>query len=830
MAEDENRDRTEEGQEQSAPAPTEGQQPESLPEPPEEPGEVQERQRREEAAEAVEEAPQDEQTEGVEAAVEEGSAEQEEAEPAEGEGPVDEGLVPPEVAGVRVPLLGTLPMWAVVAALGLSAGVLILVFLAALSFWYPAGPVPVAEEARAAALAALLEAEESKLRQEIARMDYGELIDSGQECSAAGDHLRASRLYEEAAGRKAPDERAALFARCKLASALACTDDTERALMLCESLRSVSRPGDELWKHALIQSIGILARKEQWGEFFRQVCLLRANSARYSDEAAVNRWLAYCRAMARARMAMRRCEREGPLYGAEPPALGRAACKCRPLMTEDIAVGTATYDQGVLQVDYAGGELTLTVEAVPLDRVLAAVAEQTGLEFQTQDLPSYRVTASLVAGVPEHAIEMVLGSVGLEATEEGPGLAVHPLDPEKWTDQRAIDCALWSLQEFLMLYPESANVPEAYYALARLYVAQGQADTALRQLKILDNEFSGTIWNLHGRYLAGRVCAEAGDWARAERELLGVVDSPLAHGQKRAAFYWLAESQKALQKYGDAAACYRRALDREGKDPRTAHILYNIAYCTEKDGAPLAQCEERYMEVRTRYPRSEYAPLADFRLARMALEAGDHRKAAMRYEFYLGNWPVDDQAGRDACRDLMLCYVQNGQYAHAVLLGEVMWSTFADAPQCAEVLPALLNACRSVDLSEMGLSFLDLHLEGVQDPALRQALQLERAGLLADVDRSEAADALLHQLESEVSDPLLRNKLRLQKARSLLAASRFSEAIELCRQVALECSDQSVCAEALELLGRHYESEKRFDMAALVYSGQCPAPEEGTTE
>jgi len=361
-------------------------------------------------------------------------------------------------------------------------------------------------------------------------------------------------------------------------------------------------------------------------------------------------------------------------------------------------------------------------------------------------------------------------------------------------------------------------------------VAQEQVETALRQLEILDDEFSSTAWNVYGRYLAGRACAEAGDWARAERELLGVVDSPLDHGQRRAAFYWLAESQKALQKYADAAACYRRALAPEGKDLRTAHILYNIAYCTEKAGAPLAQSEERYMEVRTRYPRSAYAPLADFRLARMALEAGDHRKAAMRYEFYLGNWPIHDQAGRDACRDLMVCYVQNGQHAHAVLLGEVMWSTFADAPQCAEVLPALLTACRSVDLSEMALGFLDLHLESVQEPALRQALHLERAGLLVDVDLCEAADALLRQLESEVSDPLLLNKLRLQKARNLLAGSQFSKATELCRRVALECNDQSVCAEALELLGRHYESEKRFDMAALVYSGQCPAPEEGATE
>jgi len=202
----------------------------------------------------------------------------------------------------------------------------------------------------------------------------------------------------------------------------------------------------------------------------------------------------------------------------------------------------------------------------------------------------------------------------------------------------------------------------------------------------------------------------------------------------------------------------------------------------------------------------------------------------MRYEFYLGSWPIRDEAGRNACRDLMLCYLHDAQYAHAVVLGEVMLSAFPEATQCAEVLPALLTACRSVGLSGMGLGFLDRHLECVQDPAVRRGLQLERARLLAEVDGREASDALLGQLEGEASDPLLLNKVRLQKARNLLAGSQTSEAAELCRRVALESDDQDVRAEALELLGQYYENEKRFDMAALVYSGQCPADAEGTAQ
>lgn len=740
-------------------------------------------------------------------------------------------LVPPERGGVQLPFVGEVSFRMLVTVLGLVVVALIGGLVTALTLRPAAAPVPVVQEgAVAGEPGRLLGTEETALLQAMSQLGYEKLVEKGDEWVAEGDYARAVRFYREATRREQAGESNILLARYKLARALAPVGDHEEALRLCEALRSVSRPGDQLWKHTLIAFISILGERERWGELFRQVCLLRANSARYSDEAAVNGWLAYLRAMAWLRIFLARSGQAARLYGMEVPAFGRAPSRCRPLMAEHIAIAPGKYGDGTLRADFATGELRLVAEGAPLGRVLSAVADATGIRVRCDETAHYRVTASLVVAVPEHAVEILLGSVGLEARKEGQELVARPLDLQLWSDDDTLKMTRWGLQEFLMLYPESADVPEAYYALAHIYMTQGHTETALRQLEILSAEFPRSIWNVYGHYVAGRACAELEDWERAERELLSVVDSPLDHPLKQPGFLWTARSQVALQKYDDAAACFRRALGSRADDPLAPEILYNIAFCMEKASAPLLQVEERYTEVRTRYPETEYAHLADYRLARMAMEAGDYGKAAYRYEFYLTNWPIEGVSGREACRDLITCYMRNGEYTRAVLLAEVMWSTFGHVREYWQALPSLLKACRNADLQDIGVEFVDRSLEAVQAPTRRWELVIHKARFLVDLGRYEEADTLLAQLEGGVSEEALLHRARLQRARILMASAKALQAVELCRHIVVRCADQEVRAEALKLIGRFYEDQERFDIAAMVYAGKYPVGMEAATQ
>jgi predicted negative regulator of RcsB-dependent stress response len=354
-------------------------------------------------------------------------------------------------------------------------------------------------------------------------------------------------------------------------------------------------------------------------------------------------------------------------------------------------------------------------------------------------------------------------------------------------------------------------------------MSQDQTKMALDQLEVLCKEFSDTLWGVYGHYMAGRGSCEVQDWHRAERELLCVVDSPVEHPLMQPACLWAAQAQAELGKYTDAVACFRRALAHETKDPLTPKILYNIALCLERSDASPLEVEDRYMELRTRFPATEYAREADYRLARMALEAGKFRKAVARYEFYLGAWPVDLQRSREACRDLILAYVRTQDYVRAVLLGEIMCTTFGREREYREALPMLLEAYREAQMQQVGLDVITRSLAAMPDVQQQWQLKVEKADFLVALKRYDEAEAMVGQLRQEVEDPDLLWRLKLAEARILVGKGEASQGVRLCREVALKAGEPQTRAAALKFMGRCYELSKDFDKAALAYAGKCPA-------
>jgi TolA-binding protein len=746
---------------------------------------------------------------------------EEAGEPEAAGAPDADEIVPPDVATLPIPIVGTLS----IRSLAILVCLVALVFVGVLFVGLKSRSVRRAPVAVGAALSAETASEatsEGILLADLSGLGHDELMEQAAKRTADEDYAAAVRLYREAAGREEAGLPKVLLARHKLAEALASQGDYGEAQLECESLRSVTRPGDELWKNALISSIRILSASRDWDEFFRHLCLLRANSARYADEAALNRWLAYCRAMAMVQMFLQRSGQETGLYGIEPPAFGQARYAGRPLVPEEIMPASGKYGDGTLEAKYEMGELHLLSEGASLSEVLKATADATGLSIDYSGPAQYRVSAALQTLSPQHALELVLGSVGLAAQERDEELVVERMDPVPKSNAEALSAALWELQEFLILYPDSAPVPEAYYALGHLYMSQGQNNTALDQLVVLCKEFPETIWATYGHYIAGRMSCDLKNWRRAERELLAVVDSAVEHPLMQSGFLWAAHAQAQLGKYSDAVACFRRALAHEVKDPLTPEILYNIALCLERSGASALEVEERYAELRTRFPTSEYAREADYRLARMAFDAGKFGKAARRYEFYLSAWPIESERARQACRDLVFSYMNTGDCVRAVLLSEVMCSAFGRKPEYCQALPALLEAYREAELQQVGLAFLERSMAATSDPRQQSSLLVEKARLLVDLKEFDEASALVALLKQNLRDPDLLYKVRLVEAQMLVGQGQRDEGIEVCRQVALKCSSQETCAAALKLMGRYYELTKQFDKAALAYAGKCP--------
>ena len=749
--------------------------------------------------------------------------------PSEDEPVAAKDVIPSEIYSVTMPFVGQVPFRAFMGVVILSVLVFVGVLLGSVRSRRQAKPPQRVAESREQPVTQSEVQTEDETEEPELLLDYEELIERGDVCMAGGQYDQAARFYQQACEREDAGVAETLFGRYKLSCAQLGRGKHAEAVRECESLRAVARPGDELWKHALIASIRALFEAEQWGEFWRHLYLLRVNTARYSDQMVLNRWLAYMRAMARARQFLAQTDRAGEIYGVAPPRLGQGAAGCRPLMLDDILVTTGKYGDGTLQVRYESGELYVVAEAAPLDALLQRISEATGMQVGYQDSVTYPVIARMDAVSPQHALEMVLGSVGLQLDVREESFRIGPLSGKPASVEDMVKTALWTLQEFMILYPESKQLSEAYYAFAHVLVCDARTTMALDQLDVLCEGFPGTVWSLYGLYVAGRIYAEEEDWARAEDVLREVADSRGENPLQRPAFFWLAQCQVELGKYEEAVSCFRRALADEVSDPMVPRVLYNIAYCLERSGSSPLEVQERYLEVRTRFPGTEYARMADYRSARMALNAGQYDTAVRRYEFFLSSWPMNGEQAMDACRDLVEAYVRVGDRVRAVLLGDMTCATFGYTRQYWEGLPTLLSAYEQAGLEEMALPVLDRAIREADTPSRAAALLLERARFLVDLRRYDEALEWLQRLAEETSDAELLNRAELQKARIHMAYEEGPQALGICRRVATMSTDEAVRAEALRLTGSYYAEQKQFDRAVLAFSGRALTSEEGTT-
>ena len=753
-----------------------------------------------------------------------------EAAPDGEEAPADADGAPDDLAEAPMPPPGGFPLPALVLLLAVAVGLFLAVLIVCVGVWRkqmaPSGP--------AETLVASAESDEEVADvitpEVLAGLGYGELMEKADLSMTAGGFATAAQLYAAAAGREGKGQSMVLMARYRQAQALAAGGQHGEAMRVIESLRAVSRPGDELWKSALIAAIGVQQAERRWDQFFQNLFLLQANAHRYADEDALNRWLAYRRAMVGVQVFLQRSKGSRTVYGVQPPEFGRAPYEGRPLMAEDIVSVSGKYGDGSLKLDYRLGEITLRAEGAPLSDVLAAVERATGLKVDCEEAGQYAVVASLEGVMPQQGLETILGSVGLALSEEDGRLVARRSRPEPRSLVEALNAALWGLQEFLILYPDSIELPEAYYALGHLYATQGKRQMALDQLGVLSREFPQSPWTVYARYVEGRASCDRGDWATGERALLFVVDGAREPLLIRWAFLWAARCQMQQSKYAQAVSSFRRALADKTDDPLSPSILYNIAFCMEKGGASPVEVEERYAELRTRYPNTEYARDADYRLACMPAEAGDYWKAASRFEFYLNTWPGDDERGRQACVDLLRCYVGMRDYARAIVLGDIMRGQFGQAPEYRAALPLLVEAYEKGRMQQAGVAALDRSLEATDDADATAYLMTEKARFLVELDRLDDAAQVLAVLSGIPMQPEQRDLARLVEA-SLLAARGDSEgALAACRQVALESASEPARERALRMMGKQYAASRQYEKAVLAYGGKCPKLVERSTQ
>jgi len=696
-------------------------------------------------------------------------------------------------------------------------------------------------------------------------------FEAAEKAVGDGDLNQAVRLYSELAESKEAEAKETWFAQHRLSQILLRLGQYDKAIVASETLRSVSKPGDELWKHAMLtiaRAEGAIAAKqggsqEHWKAFFSACHTLRANSTRYGDELNLNSWIDYRMTMAKMEMFVTRWEEAAELYGMDRPPFGSGPPECKVLALSDVPNQPQPRGKVELKVEVAEGQADVVAEGAPVLDVLSAITTGMGLKLECTDVAEKTpVFAKLLGVTAEEALETVLGSEGLVGRQDEGAFIVGPMDLSVLSKKDVAGAASLALQQFVVTHPSSFYADEASYALAHVYAVQGDTQLALSQIQLLQKMFPYSSWTQRGHFVAARILEKGKAWADAEREMLAMVDvakpgDPLvAKG-----FFWVAQYRveqgkeleaqagsvrgrrdDAQEKYNAARQYYEKALSIGIPEAMTAEADYGIAWCMEKQKGTkfsVEAVEDSYRKVIATYRGTTPAEMATYRLARMAFDdaagpkASDKtakwEKAVQRYESYLKQYGVKSVQSSAACQDLLQAYLEAGQDGRAAVLAEVIRAATDWQADAEHVLPLLMNAYRKMNMPELGLKAIEEARSKHLPAAILDSLDVAEAELRMQLNNLSDANVVLDRVEKTGTDPRAIQEARLLRAKVCRVKLEYAKAIAICRDVALGPYDD-LKVEALKLMGECYEASGEHDKAVWAYRGYCPATAGGSKQ
>ena len=656
------------------------------------------------------------------------------------------------------------------------------------------------------------------------------LMKLADKAAEEGNHPRASELYQVAirAAEHDGEPGRALLARHLRSVELLKLGHARQALHIAESLRSVSCPGEALWRHAVVTSVRAAGSERDWTALLTHLYKLIANWRQYEDGESLAEWARQRTAIARVEILLSENEDESFPCGLGPLEFAETRLTGKKLTLEEIADAPRPDRKNSVTSYLTGDRLNLLAVGAPVHQVVGAVEDNLDYELHVRDGAERQIYARLENLPPETVVNLALGSVGLCVTTCKKGKAVVNMDPAAGNPDELYRRAVVDLHKFLIRYPDSPGAGQAYFALGCIHLLQGRERLALNQLRTVEQRYPDAPCAGRGLYVAGRILHSTGSLVRAEEKFLLAAVELEGEATAANARLWAARCQIRLGEYKKAGEVIEEALQAPLNPSERAKALYELALCLEKTDVERSRIEELLREVSLRHPDSRFADPAGYRLGRLALDAGDYRSAARRYEDYLAREMPGARKAEEACTELLQAYLKTGRTVRAASLGTVLRSAVDDQGKRCELLSLLLKAYRQAGLERVSLRALNQELGHGPFESEHVALLKEKVRLLIDLGHSDRAQDVLDQINGIEPDSVETGETRLLRARAFKAEEAYQKAIPLCRQVALESESEEVRARACELMGRCFESKKQFEWAARAYAGHCPvSPVEG---
>ncbi len=651
--------------------------------------------------------------------------------------------------------------------------------------------------------------------------DYEEWMEIAIELRRKGDSGESARIFRHLMDDFVDEPPKHLYAMYKLSKLLLENGRFEEAGRMAENIAAAADPNSELWKNSMLLQTTAAFEGGKAGRFYTSGRKLRANTGRYEDQDRLNKWLSYIHAMqAVSSYQHAHPDRtapfgiEEPVFGGRRPDFSRIKLADVRSALEESPPPTAEYALQMRDEKY-----TLRACHAPLQDVLAELTEVADLRFDYEDDVNLDVTADFRCISAQSCLKILAGAAGLRALQVQDDLWVlEPSEPEQ--QSYAFDDAVWAVQDFVIAYPASELLCEAYFALAYLSLMNRDWGAAADRFSILLEKTPQSSWAQLSYYLRGCVNSRRGRRGDAQNDFESFIDHAPDHALRCRAFYLLGRSLMEGGKYNRAAASFHRALTpRMG--PEKPEILFNIAYCIEKSGAAVPPVKERYLRLITLAPFSEYTRKAYRRIGDMMRKERRLQEAVRWYGEYLQRWDITDgEEAAEVAAALFSCYTKRRQWSNAALLYDTLASAGRAEGVLAHLMPEALKAARKAGMVGLTEDWFARSGHEIDDEAAFE-IGMENVRLLLEGRDYRNALETLQALSEHARTRNHRDAMELLRGDILKAAGEEEKALEAWAKAA-SAEDASPRREALLRAGRYYEDIGEFEKAARAYGGEMP--------
>ncbi|HPS54195.1 MAG TPA: hypothetical protein PLP05_01225, partial [Sedimentisphaerales bacterium] len=374
--------------------------------------------------------------------------------------------------------------------------------------------------------------------------------------------------------------------------------------------------------------------------------------------------------------------------------------------------------------------------------------------------------------------------------------------------------SLW--KAFLLTYHNDSRIPNAHFALGKLFTAQNNLPNAIAEFKLIASRFSNTSFAPNALLHSSIIKSQILDYAGVSQDLNQLIEQYPDSLITDQACLNLAETNFKTKDYTQASKRYQKvyymSVNRDYQINAAlgaANSLYE-----QKDYENAEQWFYNYFKIVKNKDTQEYY-LANYIFGQTSLALNKNQQACDSFKLALHYNNSKDQY-LTTLLALIDSYIQKKDFVNAIKQVEQIPLEKFSPVQYTKILLIQSKVFRSIGLTEKSLFLLADKAEYISDPQLKSEVMLEMSLCYVSQGNLNKAEEILSKIITIVEPGDYADQIKLELAQVLFDQNKPDQTILICSKIMDANTNKQTREKASKLASEAYKYKDDYDSAAAV--------------